>query len=146
MNTLLERLESMGARGGALAIGLAIAAALLAVGLGALSFTLTGWVTMPLRLVAALLLPLAGVFALIGARAVSAPTYPSAAETFPPLDATAFRDALTRRDEPVCACTRCRVVLSAAFSTGSCPVCNSGVDFYEVNTDEDAQMVLLAIG
>ena len=45
----------------------------------------------------------------------------------------------------MCACTRCRVVIEAVYSTGSCPVCASSVQYYEIDSDEDAEMVVLAM-
>ena len=147
MNDLIERLEAMGRRGGLIALGLALGSVLLAAALVAVSFAISGrWTLGAFRFAAVLVTAGGFVLGMIGLRLLTQRHYPSAAEVFPPLSPTGFRDAVFRRDEPVCACTRCRVVIASAFSTGACPVCSSSVDYYEVDSDDDAEMVVLAIG
>jgi hypothetical protein len=145
MDALLTRLEAMGRSGGWVALGLAAASVPVVVGLGWAASEADGWSAFGLGFPAALLAAAAMVLAFVGTRLLTQRHYPSAAEVFPPLPREAFATAVQERDEPVCACTRCRVVLSAAFSTGSCPVCASSVDYYEVTSDEDAEMVVMAL-
>lgn len=145
MNALIERLEAMGRQGGAVALGLA--GVLVAVG-GVLvwaSVGAEGWWLYGYRFPAAILGAFALALVFVGVRLLTQRHYPSAAEVFPPLAKADFTAAVRERPHAVCACARCRVVLDAAFSTGSCPVCASSVDYYEVNTDEDAEMVILAL-
>lgn len=146
MNDLIERIEAMGRQGGMLS--LAVAAVSIVAGSVLAYLALYGveglWFPGILGFGAALLIAGAMVFGLLGLRLLTQRHYPSAAEVFPPLPPEAFKRAVRERDEALCACTRCRVVIVATFSTGSCPVCTSSVDYYEVDSDEDAEMVVLA--
>jgi len=142
---LLDRLERMGRKGGWVALGLALALLPVVLGLGWLSAAAEGWSSFGLGFPGALLGAVVLVLTFFGVRLLTQRHYPSAAEVFPPLEREAFARAVRDRDEPVCACTRCRVVLVAAFSTGSCPVCASSVDYYEVDSAEDADMVVMAL-
>jgi len=144
MNALIERLEAMGRTGGAAALGLSGALVAVAGTLAWLSVGAEGWWLYGYRFPAAILAAFAMAITFVGVRLLTQRHYPSAAEVFPPLSPDRFAVAVRERDEPVCACARCRVVLSAAFSTGACPVCTSSVDYYEVDSDDDAEMVILA--
>ncbi|MBX2799386.1 MAG: hypothetical protein KTR31_17050 [Myxococcales bacterium] len=163
MNELLERLEAMGRPGGLLALGVAFLAA--AAGAGLFWLTLdpalgveeaqriaeggsgmsTRWRTRGLRFSALLTFAMALPSAFLGVRLLTQRHYPRADEVFPPMDVGAIADALSQRTEDLCVCTRCRVMVPAAFSTGACPVCASAVEYHEVQSDEDAQMVLAAM-
>lgn len=145
VNGLLDRLERMGRQGGVVAVALALALVPVAAGLGWLSVDADGWASFGLGLPAALAGVMVMVLGFWGVRLLTMRHYPSASEVFPPLDREAFTEAVRQRDEPVCACTRCRVVLVAAFSTGACPVCASSVDYYEISSEEDAEMVVMAL-
>jgi len=79
------------------------------------------------------------------ARLLTAPVYPSATSVFPPLPADEIVAAVEGRTEDICVCTRCRVVVPADFSTGSCPVCASSIDYQDVRSDEDAALVIAAL-
>jgi len=144
MNGLIERLEAMGRTGGGVALGLAGGLVLVAVVLAVASIGAEGWWLFGYRFPAAVLGAFALALSFVGVRLLTQRHYPSAAEVFPPLAPEAFALAVRQRDEPVCACSKCRVVLVAAFSTGACPVCASSVDYYEVSSDDDAEMVILA--
>jgi len=148
MNELIDRLSAMGRRGGFVSLG--IAGGCLPVGLLLSWLGLTviegRWFPALVGFGGAMLLVGTMVFGLLGIRLLTMRHYPSAAEIFPPLPPLEFEAAVRARSGPVCACTRCRVVLDAAFSTGACPVCTSSVDYYEVDSDEDADMVILAVG
>jgi len=79
------------------------------------------------------------------ARLLVAPVYPSAASVFPPLSPDEIEAAVRDRDGDICVCTRCRVVVPADFSTGSCPVCASSIEYQDVRSDDDAALVIAAL-
>ena len=85
-----------------------------------------------------------GLFAVFtGFRSGSSPRYPTPEETFPSLSLIEFKAVLYAGDRPLCVCTDCLIFVPAQFSTGACPRCVSSVRYYEINTDEDVEMVLL---
>ncbi len=147
MFTLIERLESMGRRGAWPALGLTAGLlALAAMTAGMPLFTEFGqWTTRGMHFVALLSGAFAMVLGMLGLRLLTAREYPSAESIFPSLEPDAFRRALQEEERPLCACARCRIHLPARFSTGSCPRCASSVDYYEIESDDDAEMVLLAM-
>jgi hypothetical protein len=146
MNELIDRLQGMGRQGGFVALGIAGACLPTSLALTWLGLSVFEgrWLPGIAGFGAAMLLVGTMVFGLLGLRLLTQRHYPSAAEIFPPLPPAEFEAALREREGPVCACARCKVVLDATFSTGACPVCTSSVDYYEVDSDEDADMVLLA--
>lgn len=145
VNVLLDRLEHMGRQGGMIALGAAAVLVPLSAALGWFAVEADGWSSFGLGLPGALAGVMAMVLGFWGVRLLTQRHYPSASEVFPPMEREAFTTAVRTAEEPVCACTRCRVVLDAAFSTGACPVCASSVDYYEVTSDEDAEMVVMAL-
>jgi RNA polymerase subunit RPABC4/transcription elongation factor Spt4 len=147
MNELIDRLQHMGRKGGFIALGIAVVSLPGSALLAYLSlFVIEGrWFPGILGFAAAMLLVGTMTFGMLGLRLLTQTHYPSAAEIFPPLSKAEFEDAVRNREHTVCACTRCHVVLDAAYSTGACPVCASSVDYYEVDSDEDADMVILAL-
>ncbi len=91
-----------------------------------------------------LVLAPAGMFAVfVGMRSATSTTYPTPEESFPSLPLDEFKAALFAEYRPLCVCADCLIHLPAQFSTGSCPRCLSSVRYYEINTDEDVDMVLL---
>lgn len=152
MNDLLEHLERWGRRGGTVAVVLCLVAVLVAAGLVWISaqplpdgVERGRWGIAGLRFGAALLCAVALPSGLVGVRLLTQQHYPPAHEVFPPQTVEAITEQLAQRHEPLCVCSRCRVVVPAAFSTGSCPVCASSVEYHEVHSDEDASMVLAAM-
>lgn len=153
MNDLLERLEGWGRPGGSVAVGLCLVALGIAAALVWTSLApLPGgggrgqWSVAGLRFGAALLCALALPSGIVGVRLLTQQHYPPAHEVFPPQSVESIAHQLAERSEPLCVCSRCRVIVPAAFSTGSCPVCSSSVEYHEVDSDEDASMVLAAMG
>ncbi len=148
MNELIDHLQEMGRRGGFVALGIAVAcfpASLLLAWLG-LAVIDGRWLPGLVGFGAAMLLVGTMVFGVLGLKLLTQRHYPSAAETFPPLPPAEFETAVRQREGTICACARCRIVIDATFSTGACPVCTSSVDYYEIDSDEDAEMVILATG
>jgi len=148
MNELIDHLQGMGRRGGFVALSIAagcLPASLVLAWLG-LAVMDGRWLPGLVGFAAALLAVGTMVFGLLGLKLLTQRHYPSAAEIFPPLPPAEFETAVRQREGTVCACTRCRIVIDATFSTGSCPVCTSSVDYYEIDSDEDAEMVILAKG
>ncbi len=150
MNDLLERLEAMGRTGGAIAVAIAVVAFALATGLLVLSFSdadgeQARWTRGGVRFAAFLLFALALPTAFVGVRLLTQTHYPPATDVFPPMTVDQIVKALAERQGDVCVCSRCRVIVPAEFSTGSCPVCASSVEYHEVHTDEDAKMVIATI-
>ena len=146
MNDLLDHLEGMGRKGGLIALAIAAVCAPSAAALVWVGRSLVEGVWLPglLYFFALMLVGATMTLGLLGIRLLTQRHYPSAAEIFPPLPKAEFEDAVRNREHPVCACTRCFIVLEATYSTGACPVCTSSVDYYEVDCDEDADMVILA--
>ncbi|MEM6925292.1 MAG: hypothetical protein AAF602_00070 [Myxococcota bacterium] len=142
-----QNLEAQGRVGGW--IGLVVSLALLGGAVALAIYPSTAgwglWASAGPRFLAAMLLVFAlpGLFA--SARLLTAPVYPSASSVFPSLPRAEFERAVRDREEPICACSRCRVIVPAAFSTGSCPVCASSIDYQDVRNDEDADLVIAAI-
>ena len=165
MDGLFERLEAMGTVGGLVAIGLALLVAAGGVGLLALAAMgptdatvvynfveeTTGeagqiHVSSELLLISGMMMIVFAIApAMIGARAMGGSAYPSASEVFPSMSVPDIEAALAKTAEPLCVCTKCRVMVPAAYSTGSCPVCASSVEYHEVQSDEDARMVIAAM-
>ncbi len=161
MNELLEPLERMGPRGGLIMVGLAAVALLVAGLVFAMSMDALGlglvsdaagrspeqarWLQGGLRFAASMAFVVSLPLAFVGVRLLTQRQYPSASEVFPPLSVNEITEALAAREGDQCVCTRCRVMVPADFSTGSCPVCASSVEYHEVCTDEDARMVLAAL-
>ena len=56
-----------------------------------------------------------------------------------------FVEFVQSRHGEICVCTHCRVQVPTEFSTGSCPVCGSSVEYHEVRNEEDAKMVISAV-
>ena len=81
----------------------------------------------------------------VGLRLLTQRVYPPASEVFPPMSPDDIARVLRESDEVQCVCVRCRVMVPAAFSTGSCPVCASAVEYHEVDNEEDAKLVLAAM-
>lgn len=165
MDDLLQRLEGMGTTGGLISLGAALILVALGIALmllaaaGPSESTLmyafeqdggqSGEVHVPSPFLAISGL-IAFVFALapavIGVRAMAGSRYPSASEVFPSMDVAAIEHALATAEETQCVCTSCRVMVPAAFSTGSCPVCASSLEYHEVESEEDARLVIAAMG
>ncbi len=149
MFEFLDRIEAMGERGAYLAIGLAGWFLVLSVGLGAGSLWIPldeyRWTAVALGAGCLLCLAASMVLGVVGAKQYSNRHYPSAAEVFPSLPRDAFIHAVHTEDRPLCVCAACLIHLPAQFSTGGCPRCASSVDYYEIVTDEDAQMVIVSL-
>ena len=156
MNDLLEQLESWGKPGGYALLSVAGMALLLGVvlflvdvpleSMTALSAEESGeWVVNFRRLAVVALIAFALPTAMTGVRLLTQRRYPPADEVFPPMAREDLERALRERTEVQCVCARCRVMIPAAFSTGSCPVCASSVEYHEVSTDEDAELVIAAL-
>ena len=63
----------------------------------------------------------------------------------PTLAPDAYLEALTHAEPPSWTCTRCRVV-AAGRGLGTCIHCDSGTEFYAIDTTEDLQMILASMG
>ena len=143
---ILEKLETMGTRGAYAALGIAALLVLTAVALAGLSFWLEGaWGTLGLRGLAFASVLASMLFGMVGAKGLQPSPYGSASDAFPSMGRDEFLLTVDTADRPVCVCAACFIAIPAHFSTGSCPVCASAVDYYEINTDEDAQMIRSAI-
>jgi len=105
----------------------------------------SGWLVLGPNFLAILAAAGAMVFGMVGFQLLTRNTYASAEELFPSLHRDDFIRALNEEPRPLCVCTRCRIHLPAQFSTGGCPRCNSSVEYYEINTDEDASMAAAAV-
>lgn len=142
-----QDLESRGRAGGW--IGLVLSIALLGGALTLVAYPMAlgwgRWQSAGLQFLGAMLIVagLPGLF--FSARLLTAPVYPSASSVFPPLPHDEMVRALTDREGPICACSNCRILVPVAFSTGSCPVCASSIDYHEIRTDEDADLVISAL-
>lgn len=147
MLTLIDRFERMGRRGAWPALSLTAGLVLFGGTMAVLPWmSETGmWTTRGMHFVALLSGALAMVFGIVGARLLTAREYPPVDEIFPSLEPEAFLRALREEERPLCACARCLITLPARFSTGACPRCASSVDYYEVECDDDAEMVVLAM-
>ncbi len=150
MTDLLEKLEVMGRRGGAIAAFLGVVVLGVAIGLGVWTAVADPgqfgrWGTGSIRFLALLLGAVAVVYAMVGVRLLTRNEYPAPDELFPALPLPEFVDVVRNHGGGICVCTRCRVQVPPTFSTGSCPVCASTVDYFEVRSDEDAQMVVSAV-
>ena len=147
MIALIERFERMGRRGAGPALGLAALLVLLTGIMGFAPFfgAFGPWTARGMQFTALLAGAGAMVFGILGARLLTAREYPPVEEIFPSLDPESFRRALREEERPLCACSRCLIHIPARFSTGACPRCASSVDYYEIETDDDAEMVLLAM-
>jgi len=150
VNDLIERLEAMGRTGGVIALSAGVAVLLAAVALLVVSL-ISGegeqgrWTMGGVRFAAFLLVAVALPVLFVGARLLTQTHYPHASEVFPSLSIEELVRTLAEREGDVCVCSRCRLVVPAEFSTGSCPVCASSVEYHEVHTDEDAKMVIATI-
>jgi hypothetical protein len=82
---------------------------------------------------------------MVGVRLLTRTHYPSAAEIFPPMSVEEFIATVQERCGEISVCTHCRVQVPTEFSTGSCPVCGSSVEYFEVRDEEDAKMVIAAV-
>lgn len=147
MFDLLDRLEQMGRRGAPVALGIAGVLLLLAVGLVIASLVFEGgiWASGGARGLAFLFAALAMIFGMFGVRLLTARAYPSPESLFPSLPKDEFKRAVREEERPLCVCTRCLIHLPGQFSTGACPRCASSVEYYEINTDDDADMVILGV-
>lgn len=147
MMTLIERLERMGRRGAQPALLLTAGLVVFAVASAVVPwvYELGRWPTRGMHLAGFLSAGFAMVFGILGARLLTAREYPPPEQVFPSLDPEDFRRAMYEEPRPFCACARCRIHIPAQFSTGACPRCESTIEYYEVESDEDAQMVLAAM-
>lgn len=147
MLSLIDRLERMGRRGAWPALSVAALLVLFSgvMAAGPLLSDTGMWTTRGMHFAALLAGALAMVFGILGARLLTAREYPPVDEIFPSLDPDDFLRAIREEERPLCACARCLIHLPARFSTGSCPRCASSVDYYEVECDDDAEMVVLAM-
>jgi len=146
---LIDRIEKRGRAGAPIGIGLGVLLVGLAIGLLLTSFTTNSdsrWVVGGLRGGAFLAIALGTIFGMVGARLLTARQYPPPEEIFPSLSADDFKAAIYIEPRPVCACAVCLIYLPAQYSSGSCPRCQSSLDWYEIATDEDADLVLSAVG
>ena len=89
---------------------------------------------------------LAMIFAMVGARMRTGPRYPSVEEAFPSLPVTEYVAAIESLPRPLVSCGACRIVLEAHGDAGGCPRCGSSVDWYRVETDEDAALIVSVVG
>ncbi len=142
-----QRLEERGRVGGW--IGVLASVALIGVAVALWVYPMTAgwgrWMAVGPRFVAAMVLAV-GLPGLFGSlRLLLAPIYPSASSVFPSLSEEELVEAIRNRHEDICVCTRCRVIVPADFSTGSCPVCASAVDYQDVCSDEDADLAIAAL-
>jgi len=128
-------------------VKLARAAALLGVGLLLLwtagSLPIGRWMV---RIAGLVFLAAAVPYVFEGARLLLERRYPSPAELFPPIAPDELIATLRALEQELCVCTRCMVTIPAEFSTGSCPVCASGIEYHQVATAEDATLVIAGIG
>lgn len=85
---------------------------------------------------------LAMVFGMVGTRMMRGNTFPSVEETFPSMAPEDFKAAMYAEPRPISACSLCRIHLPSAFSTGGCPRCTSSVNWYTIESDEDAELVI----
>lgn len=148
MITLIDRFEQMGRRGAVPALGLAALLLLVGIALIGWSFTVeepSRWALIGMRGGGAVSGAFGVVYGMFGVRLLKESSLPSPEEIFPSLEREAFLRALREEPRPLCVCTRCRIHLPAQFSTGGCPRCSSSVDYYEVSTDEDMDMVLMSL-
>lgn len=164
MDDLLERLEAMGTTGGLISIGLAVLLTFAGVGLLVLAYGGPSDITLLYALettegtagemhVSPRFIAIGGLVAfvfamplgIVGARSLMAPKYPSASEVFPSMEIAEIQSALAKATETQCVCASCRVMVPAAFSTGSCPVCASSLEYHEVRSEEDARIVIAAM-
>lgn len=146
MFNLIDRLESLGPkRAPAVLLGAVLLAALsgyCGYRVWLLGNTDYGWAVLMWGFCAWALGSLTMVFGMVGARLLRGNAFPSVEETFPSLTAEDFRAALYAEPRPICACSLCLIHLPSAFSTGGCPRCTSSVNWYTVESDEDAEMVI----
>lgn len=148
MIALIDRFEQMGRRGGPPALALAGFLVLVAAVMLGASFLFelpSRWAEGALRGIGIFAAVMGVVYGMVGARLLTARIYPPAEEVFPSLPPDDFVQVVRTGERPMCVCTRCRIFLPAHFSTGACPRCASSVDYYEIASDDDADMVLLAV-
>lgn len=149
MFDLIDRLERLGPSGAPYAVAIGLALAIAAV--TAASWTLVAgdevsrWTILGMRGVAFFTGAFAMIFAMVGVRLRTGTRYPDPAEVFPSLPATEFKAAIFVEPRPLVACSSCRIHLPAAFSTGACPRCSSSLNWHQIETDDDAELVCSAV-
>jgi hypothetical protein len=142
--SILQRFENMGRKGGLPSLGVA----LLLIAVSGVS-AYYGWLSddndSMIRILGPNFVALSAgagamVFTVLGMKLLTQVDYGDPEDLFPSLHRDDFLRALKNEQRPLCVCTRCRIHLPAQFSTGACPRCNSSVEYYEIATDEDANM------
>jgi len=147
--TILQRIEDMGRKGAPPAIALSCLLAIVCAMATYLAWAAneadsTWWQLAP-SFVALSAGAASVVSAMVGIRLLTRVDYGAPEDLFPSLHREDFLRALREETRPLCVCTRCLIHLPAQFSTGSCPRCNSSVEYYEIETDEDAKMAASAV-
>ena len=149
MFDLIDRLERLGpsAAPAVLAIGAVLAAGTLAMLYPLAMVTPRPGGPATLGLIFGVLLGagLTMVFGLVGLRLYSGPRYPSVEETFPSMGVSEFCDAITQQPRPLVSCGACRIILGAHGDSGGCPRCGSSVDWYRIENDEDAKLIISVV-
>ena len=85
------------------------------------------------------------VFGMVGVRLQTLPRYPSVEEVFPSKSVADFCAAVWVEARPMVGCGQCRILLPAIGDTGGCPRCGSGIHWYRIETDTDAEMLVSVV-
>ena len=149
MLTLLQRFENMGRKGAIPALGTAFLLLIVCVVSAYVGWVNStgdsGWMVLGPNFLAICAGAGVMVFAMVGFQLLTRNTYASAEELFPSMARADFVQAIHEEPRPLCVCTRCHIHLPAQFSTGSCPRCNSSVEYYEIDSNDDAEMAIAAV-
>lgn len=148
MFDLLDRLDRMGPSGAPISVAIGLLLALLSaylVGTAQFGEDVGRWGALGMRSVALFTTVMSVLFLLMGLRHRAGPRYPDPSDVFPSLPAPDFREAMYAAPRPLCACSDCRIHVPAQFSTGSCPACSSSLNWHEVESDDDADLVCSAV-
>ncbi|MEN0064175.1 MAG: hypothetical protein AAGA48_18640 [Myxococcota bacterium] len=142
-----QQLEGQGRAGGWLGLlaSLTMIGGALAIGIYPMYVEWGRWESAGFQFIAGLLFVMGLPALFYSARLLTAPVYPSASSVFPSLSTEELTAVIHDRTDDICVCTRCRIVVPALYSTGSCPVCSSSIDYQDVRDDEDVKLVLAAL-
>ena len=147
MFDLIDRIERMGTRGAPFAVLVATLLVAATVGLLVWSFSHfdSPWSPILIRGGAFFTATLSMVFGMVGTRVWLGSSYPDPADVFPSMAAADFKEAVYTEARPLAACANCLIHLPGAYSTGACPRCQSALCWYEIHTDEDADLVVSSV-